>query len=79
MEKRGRIDLDYLRPFSTFIYPLYSEDGKIILKERVPLTPEKMEEIRSQLGNIIYYHDSDHLYPVSVQNIIFSHLNLTGG
>lgn len=65
MEKRGRIDLDYLRPFSTFIYPLYSEDGKIILKERVPLTPEKMEEIRSQLGNIIYYHDSDHLYPLS--------------
>ena len=66
IEKRGRIDLDYLRPYSTFIYPLYSEDGKIVLKERVPLSPEKMESIRKELGNIVYYHDSDHLYPVSV-------------
>ncbi len=68
-EKRGRIDLNYLRPYSTFIYPLYSEDGKILLKERTPLSPERMASIIKEAGNIVYYHDSDHLYPVSVQKM----------
>lgn len=63
--KRGKIDIDYLRPQSSFIYPLFSEDGKMVLRERTPLTAELMEEIRNTCGNIVYYHDSDHLYPIS--------------
>jgi HD-GYP domain-containing protein (c-di-GMP phosphodiesterase class II) len=56
--KKVEINLDYLTPNRSFIYPLVSENGERILDERITLTSEKIKEIREKYGNIIYYKDS---------------------
>jgi len=56
--KKIKIDVDYLRPNSTFIYPLISEDGDIVLPPRVALTAEKINAIKARYGNILYYNDN---------------------
>ncbi len=49
------IDLDYIMPDTSFIYPLYSHDGEKLLNEREVLTPVKIKTIREKYGNKIYY------------------------
>ena len=58
MIKRVEINLDYLSPNRSFIYPLYSRDGERVLDERIVLTSRKIHEIRLKYGNILYYKDS---------------------
>ncbi|HOW81093.1 MAG TPA: HD domain-containing protein [Spirochaetota bacterium] len=56
--KKVEINLDYLTPNRSFIYPLVSDTGERILDERVLLTSQKIKEIREKYGNIVYYKDS---------------------
>ncbi|HNV47133.1 MAG TPA: HD domain-containing protein [Spirochaetota bacterium] len=53
--KKVKINLSYLRPNSTFIYPLFSEEGKKILDERIVLTAELIKKITARFGNFVYY------------------------
>ncbi len=53
--KKIKIDLDFVRPGMSFMYPLYSERGDKILDERVPLSEETIARIRELHGNIVYY------------------------
>lgn len=59
--KRIKIDLDYLKPNSSFIYPLISEVGDIVLPARVALTSDKISIIKARYGNILYYNDHGHM------------------
>lgn len=56
--RRIKIDLDYIRPNNSFIYPLYSEDGRIILDARTVLTSEKIIELKEKYGNLVFYTDN---------------------
>lgn len=58
MPRKIKINLDYLRPNSSFIYPLYSEEGKLILEARMPLTSQKIKNIVESYGNTVYYTDT---------------------
>ena len=51
--KRIKIDLDYLKPNSSFIYPLISEVGDIVLPARVALTSDKISIIKASYTIII--------------------------
>lgn len=50
------IDLDYIKPDTSFVYPLYSADGKKLLDEREVLTAAKIKYIRGVYGSKIYYY-----------------------
>ncbi len=56
--RKIKIDLDYLSPNNSFIYPLYASTGEKILEARVILTAEKIREVRERYGNILFYTDS---------------------
>ena len=58
MFKRVEINLDYLSPNRTLIYPLYSEEGDKIVDERVVLTRKKIDKIKQEYGNIVYYRET---------------------
>lgn len=58
-KKRVEIDLDYIMPETSFIYPLYSYDGEKLLDEREVLTQSKIKAIREKYGNKVYYSLSD--------------------
>lgn len=53
-QQKVKININYLRPNSKIIYALYSVDGKKIIDDREILTPQKLEQIKSSYGNIIY-------------------------
>ncbi len=54
--KKIKIDLDYLSPNISFIYPLYSPEGEKILEARVVLSRELIKVIRDKYGNVVYYN-----------------------
>ncbi len=56
--KKIKIDLDFVRPGMSFMYPLYSERGDKVLDERMALSEEKIAKIRELHGNIVYYTDA---------------------
>ena len=56
--RKIKIDLDYLSPNNSFIYPLYTSTGEKILEARVILTAEKIREVRERYGNILFYTDT---------------------
>lgn len=58
IRKKVKINLEYLSPNASFIYPLYSEGGEKIVEPRVILTDKKIAQIISQFGKIVYYVDS---------------------
>ena len=64
--KKEKINIDYLRPDSCLIYPLYTEDGRLLLRERVVLSASRISEIKRNYGNIVYCHDTDEGFPVSL-------------
>ncbi len=49
-----RINIDYLRPNSKIIFPLYSEGGEKVIDERVVLTSHKIDEIKKKFGHFVY-------------------------
>jgi HD-GYP domain-containing protein (c-di-GMP phosphodiesterase class II) len=53
-QQKVKINIDYLRPNSKIIYALYSIDGTKIHDDRVVLTPQKLDLIKNEYGNIIY-------------------------
>lgn len=50
------IDLDYITADTSFVYPLYSEDGKKLLDEREVLSAAKIRYIRGVYGSKVYYY-----------------------
>lgn len=57
--RKVEIDLDYLMPDTSFIYPIYSPDGEKLLNEREVLTQSKINSIREKYGNKVYYAPSE--------------------
>ena len=58
MTKKVRLNVDYIRPNSTLVYPLYSDDGEKILAERTILSFNKLNEIKQKYGTFVYYNDT---------------------
>lgn len=56
--RKIKIDLDYITPGVSFIYPLFTHRGEKILDERVALSSEMIAKIREKHGNIVYYSDA---------------------
>ncbi len=56
--RKIKIDLDYIRPNNSFIYPLYSEEGQLILEARAVLTSERIKEIKERHGRTLFYTDT---------------------
>lgn len=50
------IDLDYIMPDTSFVYPLYAPDGQKLLNEREVLTAGKIRHIKEKYGSKIYYY-----------------------
>lgn len=55
LKKRVIIDLDYITPDTSFVYPIYSSDGEKLLNEREVLTAQKIKLIREKCGSKVYY------------------------
>ena len=49
------IDLDYIMPDTSFVYPIFSSKGEKLLNEREVLTAQKIKLIREKCGNKVYY------------------------
>lgn len=60
MEKKVRVDLDYIVPNKSFVYPLYSMSGRVVLPERVVLTEERIKKIKRIYGNMVYYIENEY-------------------
>jgi len=54
-KKRVVIDLDYIMPETSFVYPIFSSDGEKLLNEREVLTASKIKLIREKCGSKVYY------------------------
>lgn len=54
--KRVVIDLDYIMPDTIFIYPIFSSDGEMLLREREVLTAQKIKMIKEKIGSKVYYN-----------------------
>jgi HD-GYP domain-containing protein (c-di-GMP phosphodiesterase class II) len=54
-KKRVVIDLDYIMPDTSFVYPIFSSDGEKLLNEREVLTASKIRLIREKCGSKVYY------------------------
>ena len=50
------IDLDYIMPDTSFVYPIYNADGKKLLDEREVLTAGKIKFIKELYGPKVYYY-----------------------
>ncbi len=53
-QQKVKINIDFLRPNSKIVYPLYSFEGKKILDERVILTSQMINKIKGEYGNVVY-------------------------
>ncbi len=53
--KKVALDLDYIMPDTTFVYPIFSSEGEKLLDEREILTAQKIKIIREKCGNKVYY------------------------
>ncbi len=57
--KKVTIDLDFIMPDTTFIYPLYSQDDEKLLDEREVLTVSRIKSIKQKHGSKLYYYIPD--------------------
>ncbi len=55
MQYKTKIDLRFVQLNSTFVWPLFSEDGELIIDSRVPLTKNLLREIQTRYGTTVYY------------------------
>ena len=58
VSRKIKIDLEYLRANNSFIYPLYSKTGEMVLEARAVLTAEKISQIEEKYGRTLYYTDT---------------------
>lgn len=58
-KNRVVIDLDYIMPDTSFVYPLFSPDGEKLLEEREILTSQKIKFIREKFGNKLHYFPAE--------------------
>jgi len=54
MEKRIQVNLNYIRPNSSLIYPLYDKNGENVLKERTILSSERLAKIKVKYGTVLF-------------------------
>jgi HD-GYP domain-containing protein (c-di-GMP phosphodiesterase class II) len=54
-KNRVVIDLDYIMPDTSFVYPIFSSNGEKLLNEREVLTAQKIKFIKEKCGNKVYY------------------------
>ena len=64
-EKRIKINLDYLKPNSRLIYPLYSKTGEKVISAREELTHERIALIELHHGKEVYYREDESHSPLS--------------
>ncbi len=57
--RKVEIDLDYIMPDTSFVYPIYSPDGEKLLGEREVLTQSKIKSIRDKYGSKVYYSPAE--------------------
>lgn len=57
--KKVLINLDYIIPNKTFVYPIYSFDGEKLLEKNEVLTAQKIKIIIEKYGSTVYYFASD--------------------
>jgi len=69
-----QIDMDYLSPNCSFIYPLYSKEGDKILNERTALSAQLIKKIKLKYGNYVYFTDTGHnsIIPIYRMNIAYN-------
>ena len=58
-KKRVIIDLDYIMPDTSFVYPIYSSEGEKLLNEREVLTAQKIKMIKEKCGSKVYYSPNE--------------------
>lgn len=65
-----RIDLNYVQPRTSFIYPLYSEAGVKILDARIQLSKELIADFKRRFGDAVYYlkNVSEKTFPPKLLN-----------
>lgn len=56
--RRIRINLNYVSPESSFIYPIHSESGDQILDARMMISAKLLADIRRRFGDYVYYTDT---------------------
>ena len=54
-----KVDLLYISPGSSFVNPLFSEDGKKVLEARIAITKEMIESFQEKYGKYLYYDSSN--------------------
>ncbi len=59
-KKKVFIDLNYLKPDTTFVYPIYADDGKKLLNKRELLTGDLIKRIIEKYGSKVFYYYSDY-------------------
>lgn len=55
---KTKVDLDYITPNSSFIYPLYSDKGDKVLESRTVLTSKMINNIKIKYGHFLYFTDT---------------------
>lgn len=61
MGKKIKININYLRPNSTLVYPLFDDEGRKVLHERTLMTKERIESIKEKHGHIVFFFDQPEL------------------
>lgn len=67
--KKVKINVEYLRPNSRIIYPLYNSEGKKIAEARDVLTADRIASIRSDCGSIVFAVDTGREGAVSLKKM----------
>jgi HD-GYP domain-containing protein (c-di-GMP phosphodiesterase class II) len=62
--KRIKIDLNQLKPNSSFAYPLYSLEGEKIIDQGTVMTPDFISKVKLKHGSIIFFSDSAVMSPI---------------
>ena len=71
------INLDYIMPNKTFVYPIYSLNGEKLLDAHEVLTAQKIKMIIEKYGSKVYYFASDDDSAPELNNLYNSFVNKT--
>ena len=75
--KRIVINLEYIMPNRSFVYPIYSFDGEKLLDVQEILTAQKIKAITEKYGSKVYYFASDDVGMPEFNNIYSSFVKKT--
>ncbi len=56
--RRIRINLNYVTPESSFIYPIHSDSGEHILDARSPVSEKMLADLKKRFGDYVFYTDT---------------------